>query len=89
MFGMEDWGLDPFMGTTTLLDPSALTTTQRRRERPAAFPIDVIETPDSYKIKADLAGFSKDNIQVSFEDQTLRINAERAVRIDFSCSRHQ
>lgn len=87
--GWEDFALDPFLGSTAALwDPSALATAtpQRRRDRPAPFPIDVTETPDSYKIKADMAGYLKDNIQVSFEDQTLRINAERAVRKDLTYS---
>ncbi len=39
--------------------------------------IDLSETKDSYKIKADIPGLGKEDIDISFEDKTLTIKGER------------
>ncbi len=39
--------------------------------------LDIKETSDSYIVKADLPGFTKDNIQVDVNDDVLTIKGER------------
>ncbi len=44
-----------------------------------AFPVDVREDGDHLYVVADLPGFHKDDVQVTVEDQTLTLVAERKV----------
>lgn len=39
--------------------------------------VDLSETKEAYKIKADLPGIDKENIEILFEDKTLTIKGER------------
>ncbi len=41
------------------------------------FPLDVIKEKDGYEVVAELAGFSKEDIKIEFEDGVLTINALR------------
>lgn len=43
----------------------------------ANFPIDVLEEEKGYKVIADLSGYSKENINISYEDDSLVITAKR------------
>jgi HSP20 family protein len=40
-------------------------------------PVDIQETTDAYRIQADLPGLTKDDIQVTFENNVLRLSGER------------
>lgn len=42
-----------------------------------SFKTDISETENNYMIEADLPGFSKDQIEVVFQDGTLTISAQR------------
>lgn len=39
--------------------------------------VDLSETKEAYKVKADLPGLNKEDIDLSFEDKTLTIKGER------------
>ncbi len=41
------------------------------------FGTDITDEGDSYKLTADLPGFSKDDIKIDIEDNTLTLSAER------------
>ena len=45
--------------------------------RSATFKVDVIDEDKDYKVEAELPGFSKDEIDVDFEDGKLTISAEK------------
>lgn len=51
--------------------------TPGRSLRYDTFKIDVEDNDNEYLIKADLPGVNKDEIKVSYDDQTLRIQVER------------
>lgn len=38
-----------------------------------SFPIDVLETNEGYQVIAEIPGVNKENIEISFEDETLTI----------------
>jgi HSP20 family protein len=40
-------------------------------------PVDIQETDDSYRIQAELPGLSKDDIQITIENNVLRLSGER------------
>jgi len=42
-----------------------------------AFPVDIIETPESIILKAELPGLSKEDIKISFDNNQLTIKGER------------
>ena len=44
---------------------------------PAPFSVDVIDEGENYLLKADLPGFTKENIDIRVEDDLLSISAER------------
>jgi HSP20 family protein len=46
------------------------------RKAPAAFPLDVIETPEAYIVKAEVPGVAKDKIDVKVEDRDVTIAYE-------------
>lgn len=48
---------------------------QERALRASTFKVDVLENEDSYKVEAELPGFSKDEIDVDFENGRLTICA--------------
>ncbi len=49
----------------------------RKLRKSADFPVDIKEHGDSYRILADLPGFSKDEIEADLEDSVLTITARR------------
>lgn len=51
--------------------------TPQRAMRSATFKVDVIDEDKDYKVEAELPGFSKDEIDVDFEDGKLTISAEK------------
>jgi HSP20 family protein len=40
-------------------------------------PVDIQETADSYRIQAELPGLTKDDVQVTLENNVLRLSGER------------
>lgn len=58
--------------------PSSLTSSSLfRSPLPLSLNVDVVESPDLYIIKADLAGIDKSNIKLQIQDNYLSIEAER------------
>ena len=51
--------------------------TPQKAMRSATFKVDVIDEDKDYKVEAELPGFSKDEIDVDFEDGKLTISAEK------------
>ena len=51
--------------------------TPQRAMRSATFKVDVIDEDKDYKVEAELPGFSKDEIDIDFEDGKLTISAEK------------
>lgn len=51
--------------------------TPQRAMRSASFKVDVIDEDNAYKIEAELPGYSKDEIDVDFEDGRLTISAKK------------
>lgn len=51
--------------------------TPKKAMRSATFKVDVIDEDKDYKVEAELPGFSKDEIDVDFEDGKLTISAEK------------
>ncbi len=51
-------------------------------ETPSAFPVDILELDDCYRIVADLPGFGKDEIGIGIENNVLTISAQRATAED-------
>lgn len=51
--------------------------TPQKAMRSATFKADVIDEDKDYKVEAELPGFSKDEIDVDFEDGKLTISAEK------------
>jgi HSP20 family protein len=45
-------------------------------------PVDIQETDDSYRIHAELPGLSKDDIQITLENNVLRLSGERKFEKD-------
>ena len=45
--------------------------------RPESFPVDIRENENRFYVEADLPGFKKEEIEITLEDQTLTILAER------------
>jgi HSP20 family protein len=45
-------------------------------------PVDVVETPGSYRIEADLPGFSEDEIEVTLSEGVLVVRGRRRVSAD-------
>ncbi|MEL7626932.1 MAG: Hsp20/alpha crystallin family protein [Anaerolineaceae bacterium] len=43
---------------------------------PSGFPLDVVETDKEYTVKADVAGFEPDKIEITYDDNTLSIKGE-------------
>lgn len=41
------------------------------------FQVDIKEKDDNYEVKADLPGFTKDNLNVTYDDNILTIEADR------------
>jgi HSP20 family protein len=69
---------DPF-SLQTLFDsvfdaPTPARAGALRRWMPA---MDLVETDDSYVLKADLPGMSEGDIKIEFEDRTLTVSGER------------
>ena len=54
--------------------PSPARSGALRRWMPA---MDLVETGDSYVLKADLPGLTQDDIKIEFEDRTLTVSGER------------
>lgn len=42
-------------------------------------PLDLVETPEAYRLEVDLPGFGEDDIQVSLEEGVLELRAEKRV----------
>ena len=51
--------------------------TPQRAMRAATFKVDVIDEDKDYKVEAELPGFSKDEIDIDFEEGKLTISAEK------------
>ena len=51
--------------------------TPQRAMRSASFKVDVIDEDNAYKVEAELPGYSKDEIDVDFEEGRLTISAEK------------
>ena len=51
--------------------------TPHRAMRSATFKVDVIDEDKDYKVEAELPGFSKDEIDIDFEEGKLTISAEK------------
>ncbi len=66
---------DDFMDFTDMLDD--FFNAPFRTLRHDTFKIDVEEKDGAYLIKADLPGVKKDELKVSYEDQTLTIEVQR------------
>lgn len=47
-----------------------------------SIPLDVVETPDAYIVKAELPGIAKDKIEVNVEDRNVTIGAAFSQEID-------
>lgn len=45
---------------------------------PSGFPLDVLESDSEYTIKASVAGFDPDQIEITYDDNTLSIRGEIA-----------
>jgi HSP20 family protein len=45
-------------------------------------PVDIQETDDSYRIQAELPGMSKEDIQITLENNVLRLSGERKFEKD-------
>jgi HSP20 family protein len=45
-------------------------------------PVDIQETDDSYRIQAELPGLTKDDIQITLENNVLRLSGERKFEKD-------
>lgn len=43
---------------------------------PSGFPLDVIENEQEYQVKASIAGFEPDKIDITYDDNTLSIRGE-------------
>ncbi|HQC64643.1 MAG TPA: Hsp20/alpha crystallin family protein, partial [Anaerolineaceae bacterium] len=43
---------------------------------PSGFPLDVLETDQEYTIKASVAGFDPEKIEITYDDNTLSIRGE-------------
>ena len=50
----------------------------------AASPEAIHETPDAWVLRLDLPGFTKENLSLKVDDQTLRLTAETATENPFS-----
>jgi len=44
--------------------------------------LDLIENKDSYEVKADVAGFNKDQVKLSLDDNVLTISAEQSNEVN-------
>ncbi len=53
------------------------TSLNKLEKRLSGFSVDVIDDGDCYVIEADLPGFDKDNVKLSYQDQQLTISAHR------------
>lgn len=51
--------------------------TPQKAMRAATFKVDVIDEDKDYKVEAELPGFSKDEIDIDFEEGKLTITAEK------------
>jgi HSP20 family protein len=49
-------------------------------ERTGAYPVDITEDEDALRIEAELPGFTRDEIEVSLDEGTLTLLAERRPR---------
>jgi HSP20 family protein len=45
-------------------------------------PVDIQETDDAYRLQAELPGLSKDDIQITLENNVLRLSGERKLEKD-------
>ena len=45
-------------------------------------PVDIQETPDAYKLEAELPGLTKDDINITLENNVLRLSGERKFEKD-------
>ncbi len=45
-------------------------------------PVDVQETEDGYKLQAELPGLTKDDVQITLENNVLRLSGERKLEKD-------
>jgi len=45
-------------------------------------PVDIQETPEAYKLEAELPGLTKDDINITLENNVLRLSGERKLEKD-------
>ncbi len=51
-----------------------------QESEPVTYPVDVTETKEEVVLEAELPGFTRDQIEVTSEGNTLRISAERSAK---------
>src|SRR4051794_23964528 len=66
----------------TFVDPSAPTGRGNATARRWLPPMDLVETPDHYVLRADLPGLSEADVNVQLEDNVLTISGERTAEHD-------
>src|SRR4051794_24909705 len=66
----------------TFVDPSAPTGRGNATARRWLPPMDLVETPDHYVLRADLPGLSDGDVNVELEDNVLTISGERTAEHD-------
>jgi HSP20 family protein len=79
MFDLARW--EPFDGLN-LIDNFFEDTWRRPQAMPAAVwypPVDILESKDSYLIRAELPGMKQEDVNVEFNDGTLTVSGERKV----------
>ncbi len=64
----------------TFFDPSAPTGRGNGTTRRWLPPMDLVETPDHYVLRADLPGLSDGDVNIQLEDNVLTISGERAAK---------
>jgi HSP20 family protein len=72
-------GREPFF---RLVDSIFNTDAQGEETRAWVPPVDIQETGDAYLFHAELPGLSKDDIQITLENNVLRVNGERKMEKD-------
>jgi HSP20 family protein len=75
---------DPFSGLRLFEDAVTRLMSEPRANRPWSPSVDIFETEDALKLKADLPDVKTEDIDVRVEDQTLTLRGERKFEKDDS-----
>jgi HSP20 family protein len=73
---------DPFSGLRLFEDAVTRLMSEPRANRPWSPSVDIFETEDALKLKADLPDLKTDDINVRVEDQTLTLRGQRKFEKD-------